>query len=106
MATNIPVTVYILDKEYRVACPEDEHHALLASANLLNNRMKQIRDSGRVIGADRVAVLAALNLTHELLNEKSSRENFSRDVAGRLRAMEERVNTTLAMENRLRSEAL
>jgi cell division protein ZapA len=106
MATNIPVTVYILDKEYRVACPEDERHALLASANLLNNRMKQIRDSGRVIGADRVAVMAALNLTHELLNEKSSRENFSRDVAGRLRAMEERVNTTLAMENRLRSEAL
>lgn len=105
MVTNIPVTVFILDKEYRIACPEDEHSALLASASLLNTRMKQIRDSGKVIGADRVAVIAALNLTHELLSEKSSREAFSQGVTTRLRAMEERVNTTLALDNRLRSEA-
>ncbi|HKF94825.1 MAG TPA: cell division protein ZapA [Gammaproteobacteria bacterium] len=105
MATSIPVTVYILDKEYRVACPEDEHSALLASADLLNARMKQIRESGKVIGADRVAVMAALNLTHELLSEKSSREVFSQSITSRLRAMEERVNTALAQDNRLRSEA-
>jgi cell division protein ZapA len=105
MATSIPVTVYILDKEYRVACPEDEHSALLASAGLLNARMKQIRESGKVIGADRVAVMAALNLTHELLSEKSSREVFSRSITSRLCAMEERVNTALAQDNRLRSEA-
>jgi cell division protein ZapA len=104
MATNIPVTVYILDKEYRVACPEDEHSALLASASLLNARMKQIRDSGKVIGADRVAVMAALNLTHELLNEKSAREDFSREVTARLHAIEERVNTALALDHRLRPE--
>jgi cell division protein ZapA len=105
MATSIPVTVHILDKEYRVACPEDEHSALLASANLLNARMKQIRDSGRVIGADRIAVLAALNLTHELLSEKSMREAFSRDAALRLHAMEERINAAIELDNRLRSEA-
>lgn len=105
MATNIPVTVYILEKEYRVACPEDEHSALMASASLLNARMKQIRDSGKVIGADRVAVMAALNLTHEFLNEKSAREGFGRDVASRARAMEERVNAALELDNRLRSEA-
>jgi cell division protein ZapA len=67
--------------------------------------MQQIRDSGKVIGADRIAIMAALNLTHELLNEQSRRENFSRDVIFRLRSVEERVNTALAMDNRLRSEA-
>ena len=105
MATNVPVTVYILDREYRIACPEDEHSALLASADLLNARMKQIRDKGKVIGADRIAIMAALNLTHELLSEKSSREVFSRSITSRLRAMEERINTTLALDSRLRSEA-
>ena len=105
MATSIPVTVCILDKEYRIACPEDEHSALLESANLLNARMKQIRDSGKVIGADRIAVMAALNLTHELLSEKPLRETFSRVVASRLHAVEERINAVLELDNRLRSEA-
>jgi cell division protein ZapA len=104
MTNNIPVTVYILDKEYRVACPEDEHSALLASASLLNSRMREIRDAGKVIGADRVAVMAALNLTHELLTEKTSRENFSRDVAARLRGIEERVSSVLVADSELRSE--
>lgn len=102
MATSIPVTVHILDKEYRVACPEDEHGALLASASLLNARMKQIRDSGRIISMDRVAVIAALNLTHELLSEKAAREDFGRELASRLRTIEERVNTALALDDRMR----
>jgi cell division protein ZapA len=105
MSDSIPVTVYILDKEYRVACPEDEHSALLASASLLNSRMREIRDAGKIIGADRIAVMAALNLTHELLTEKASRENFSRDMAARLRGVEERVNAALATDHSLSSEA-
>lgn len=105
MATSIPVTVYILDKEYRVACPEDEHSALLASASLLNTRMKQIRESGKVIGADRVAVIAALNLTHEFLNEKTSRETFGRDVTQRIRSIENRIDNVLATDDQSASEA-
>ncbi|MBA2408669.1 MAG: cell division protein ZapA [Gammaproteobacteria bacterium] len=106
MGTSIPVTVYILDKEYRVACPEDEHSALLASASLLNARMKQIRESGKVVGADRVAVIAALNLTQEFLNEKTSRETFSRDVTARIRSIENRIDTVLATDDEATSEAL
>ncbi|MBA2491866.1 MAG: cell division protein ZapA [Gammaproteobacteria bacterium] len=106
MATSIPVTVYILDKEYRVACPEDEHSALLASATLLNARMKQIRESGKVVGADRVAVIAALNLTHEFLNEKASRETFSREVAAQVRSIEDRIDRVLATDEQTTSEAL
>ena len=61
------VTVHILDKEYRIACPPEEQDELLRSAKYLSKKMKEIRDSGKVIGTDRIAVMAALNISHELL---------------------------------------
>ncbi len=92
---NVAVTVHILDKEYRVACPEEERSALLASANFLNTRMQEIRDSGKVIGADRIAVIAALNLTHELLQNRNQRDNLSRSLTGRIRSLQERIEQAL-----------
>ena len=68
---NETVFVKILDKEYQVACPREERHALMESAQLLDERMKAIRGSGAVIGLERIAVMAALNLSHELLQAKS-----------------------------------
>jgi cell division protein ZapA len=68
---NETVFVKILDKEYQVACPREERQALLESAQLLDERMKSIRGSGAVIGLERIAVMAALNLSHELLQAKS-----------------------------------
>jgi cell division protein ZapA len=59
--------VYILDKEYLVACPEEERDALRESAKYLNDRMTEIRGSGKVVGMDRIAVMAALNLAHEVV---------------------------------------
>lgn len=61
------VTINILDKPYKVACPLGEQVALLASARHLDQKMREIRDNSRVIGLDRVAVMAALNMTNELL---------------------------------------
>lgn len=66
------ITVRILDKEYQVACPPDERQALLDSAQLLNERMKSIRGSGSVVGLERMAVMAALNLSHELLQARQA----------------------------------
>ena len=57
------IKVYILDKEYLVACPEEERDALKASAKYLNDRMTEIRGSGKVVGIDRIAVMAALSRT-------------------------------------------
>jgi cell division protein ZapA len=68
---NETVFVKILDKEYQVACPREERQALMESAQLLDERMKSIRGSGAVIGLERIAVMAALNLSHELLQAKS-----------------------------------
>lgn len=65
------VTVSILDKEYRVACSESERAGLQASARLLHERMSRIRASGTVIGIERIAVMAALNIAHELIQAKA-----------------------------------
>lgn len=61
------VKVNILDKEYLVACPEEERDELLASAKFLNERMIHIREAGKVVGIDRIAVMTALNLAHDVI---------------------------------------
>ena len=81
------VTVRLLDKEYQVACPEDEREALLESAELLNRKMKEIRDSGKVVGVDRIAVMAALNLCHEMLQGRTSNMKADERLLGRIRVL-------------------
>ncbi|WP_049723249.1 cell division protein ZapA [Gilvimarinus polysaccharolyticus] len=65
--SNETVSVKILDKDYQVACPADERMALLQSAQVLDERMRKIKNSGGVAGLERIAVMAALNLSHELI---------------------------------------
>src|SRR5690606_1565011 len=60
-----PITVTILDKDYLVGCKEDEREALFASVQFLNKKMIEQRDSGKVIGSERIAVMVALNIAHE-----------------------------------------
>ena len=88
------VSVRLLDKEYLVACPEDEQDGLLRAARYLNARMKEIRDSGKVIGMDRIAVMVALNIAHDLLQQQSQRTQYGRNL-GRVRALRERVDEVL-----------
>ena len=59
------LTVRILDKEYRIACPPEERESLVAAARELNRRMADMRDGAKVLGAERMAVMAALNVIHE-----------------------------------------
>ncbi|MEM6485985.1 MAG: cell division protein ZapA [Pseudomonadota bacterium] len=64
-------TVSILDKEYQVACPPEQQAELLLSAKHLDDQMRSIRSHGKVIGLERIAVMAALNISHELLQARS-----------------------------------
>lgn len=102
MADTVPVTVKILNKEYRIACPKEEQNALLASADLLNSRMSQLHDSGKVVGTDRIAVMAALNLTHELLQNQHELQGTDKFITQRLDTMcnhiEEVLQETQQME--------
>ena len=74
---NTTVTVYILDKEYHVVCPVDERTNLERAAVYLDGKMREIRRSGKVIGAERIAVLAALNITHELQHKTRQLDEVS-----------------------------
>ena len=89
------VSVRLLEKEYMVACPQEERADLLDSAEFLNSKMREIRDTGKVVGIDRIAVMAALNLANELLKTRQ-RDAMSAEVGDRLRSMRERVETVLA----------
>lgn len=89
------VSVRILEKEYQFACAVDERAALLDSAEYLNAEMRKIRDSGKVIGLDRIAVMAALNMANELLKLRTREAGPGEDVAHRIRVLRERVESTL-----------
>jgi cell division protein ZapA len=89
------VSVRIMEKEYVVACPYEERSALLDAAEFLNGRMREIRDSGKVLGHDRIAVMAALNLAHEFLKGKDRESKLDSGVGHRVRALRERVESAL-----------
>lgn len=91
----IPVTVQILDKEYRVGCGPAEKDGLMESARLLDRRMREIRQTGRVVGTDRIAVMAALNIAHELLQLSSGQKEQERELGRRLAELERRVGEAL-----------
>lgn len=96
MTTDVSrVSVRILEKEYHVSCPLEERAALLDSAEYLNRKMREIRDSGKVVGLDRIAVMAALNIVNELLQTRGSDKGIESDLALRIKAMRERVESAL-----------
>lgn len=89
------VSVRILDKEYQVACPPDERTDLLDSAEILNNKMREIRDSGRIVGLDRIAVMAALNMANDLMHAKARDDALDGDISVRLKSISDRVDSAL-----------
>ena len=95
------VTVRILEKEYFVSCPQDERADLLDSAEYLNKKMREIRDTGKVVGADRIAVMAALNMANELLRLRKLDTELQGAVTGRVKNMRERVETALQRTRQL-----
>jgi len=95
------VSVRIMEKEFIIACPYDERSALLDAAEFLNARMREIRDNGRVVGIDRIAVMAALNLAHEYLKGNDRESKLDNGVGQRVRALRERVEGALGKSQQL-----
>lgn len=95
------VSVRIMEKEYVVACPYEERSALLDAAEFLNARMREIRDTGKVVGLDRILVMAALNLAHEFLKGKDRETRLDNGVGQRVRALRERVESSLGKSQQL-----
>jgi len=95
------VTVTILDKEYRVACQPGEEEAVIASALHLDERMREIRQTGKIIGTERIAVMAALNMAHDLLTMEQQRTAVDTGLEKRMRQLQEQVEVALNQFNQL-----
>jgi cell division protein ZapA len=94
--------VAIMGRTYKVACGDDEREALLSAVAYLDRKMNEIKGAGKVAGAERIAVMAALNITHELLTSRNSASGF--DIEGlrrRMAAMEATLDQALAPQERL-----
>ena len=96
-----PIAVQILDKEYRVACEPGDETKLLTAAKHLDDRMRDIRSTGKVIGTDRIAVMAALNITNELLSQKDNASEKAESVGKRVRDLRDRIEVALNESNQL-----
>lgn len=95
MADSSTITVTILDREFRVSCPPEEQQHLIDSAEFLDQRMREIRDTGRVIGVDRIAMMAALNLTSELLSHENVNEEANQAKNQAIDRMADKIDRCL-----------
>ncbi len=89
------VQLEFLGKEFRIACPAEEKQSLLQAADLLHGKMREIRDEGGVVGADKIAIMAALNLTHELARRCQSLEQQQQLMESHLEEMNTRLDQVL-----------
>ncbi len=90
------LTVTLLDKEFRIQCTADEETQLRASAEYLNQKMLEIRNSGKLIGLDKIALMAAMNLSHELLKTKSKLDENSERLDKRLAVLQDKVKNAVS----------
>ena len=93
--------VKILDRELRVACPEDERAELLDAVAYLDRKMREIRDGGKVISVERIAIMAALNIAHELLTTRLGSGFDMAEFKRRMVSMEATIDATLTEQDEL-----
>jgi cell division protein ZapA len=99
------IDINILGREFRVACPEEAQETLLSAASYLDKKMREIRDQGKVIGVERIAVMAALNMAYELLSTRVDGSFDIAEIKRRINSMEALMDETLAEQNQLFSES-
>jgi len=92
--------VNVMGREFRVACPESEHKELLEAVDYLNKKMDEIRDGGKVIGIERIAIMAALNIAHELLTTKVGGFDMAA-LKRRMQSMETTLDQALRDQSKL-----
>lgn len=90
------ISVKILGKEYQVNCPQGKQPALIDAAYFLDRKMAEIRNSGRVYGLERIAVMAALNLAHELLAQRNTADDYAQSLKEQLEKLHAKLENSLA----------
>lgn len=97
-ANNLCINIKILDRDYQIFCTPEEKEDLFRSAAFLDSKMRSVRDSGKVIGLDRIAIITALNFSHELIAIHEQKNSQSQDTQGRLSRIHQRLNDVLTQE--------
>ena len=93
--------VTIMGREFRVACPDDEQQALLDSVTYLDKKMREIRDAGKVVGVERIAIMAALNIAHEFLGTRLAGSFDIGEYKRRMHSMQAQIEQALADQDEL-----
>ena len=98
---NNLISVKILDREYTVRCPKNEGKTLQEAARYLDEQMSVVRQSGTITSTDRVAVVTALNLTHELIELRKQKTEYVDEVRNRVQKLQNKIENFLAAEEEL-----
>jgi cell division protein ZapA len=95
------LTITLLGREFRVGCPEGEERQLMASVDYLNRKLKEVRDTGKVVGNERIALMAALNIAHESLSNQGKGGVAGYDAASlkrRITSMQDTLESALTAD--------
>ena len=96
-----PVNITILDKDYLISCNDDEREQLYNAAKFLNNKLHELKNSGKVIGAERIAVMTALNITSEYLAYKQENSSYTNKVDAAIKRMQGKISSALGKDGSL-----
>jgi cell division protein ZapA len=96
MSAGEPVKVNILDREFLIACTPEERAGLLDAARYLDGKMREMRNNARTATLDRIAILAALNISHELLAERQRESSDAARLTERLQALNAKLERAFA----------
>ena len=96
-----PVNITILDKEYLISCTEEEREQLHEAVNILHNKINQVKENGNVIGSERLAVMAALNIAHELIAYKQKNQVYTSKLDDTIRRLQGKIHNALGKGEQL-----
>ncbi len=99
MSTAKSVDVQIMGREFAVSCTDEEYQGLMDAVDYLDKKMRDIRDSGKISGVERIAIMAALNLSHEVLNTKSGDIDIG-DYKRRITVMQSQIDEAIAEQSK------
>ena len=99
MSDETTVDVSVMGQEFRIHCIEDEREGLLLAVDFLNKKMREIKSNGKIVGTERIAIAAALNITHELLNMQSGKGFDIKEFRRRIGLIDPKLDDTLIESN-------
>lgn len=91
----------ILDKEYLISCEEEEREQLLTAAEYLNDKLDELKKSGKVIGSERIAIMTALNITHEYLAYKRENNDYTDTMDSAIKRLRNKIDGVLVKDRPL-----